>query len=282
MAVSFTPKERHGIVNALREAARKNAASVGMRKTTVDELAEEAGISKGAFYKFYQSKEHLFLDMLEQWYQQIYEGTAQAAGHGGVRAVDDAALALAACTGLAAAGDGAAGKGLQLHVQQLYRALPGLGRCAFAHGQVLAQPLGIDRFALQRRAVLAPCLGHSVQKRILLAPGTAHGGAYAHFKTQHLPLRPCGGKGSEAVAPVAAARAQPQSLCRQRIGHSDLGSHGLCVQRGVGQQALALVQIAKRLRGVLTKGRAQQTMQGVAQVGALAGVACMVASHPGG
>lgn len=78
MAVSFTPKERHGIVNALREAARKNAASVGMRKTTVDELAEEAGISKGAFYKFYQSKEHLFLDMLEQWYQQIYEGTAQA------------------------------------------------------------------------------------------------------------------------------------------------------------------------------------------------------------
>ena len=46
--------------------------------------------------------------------------------------------------------------------------------------------------------------------------------------------------------------------------------------------ALALVQIAKRLRGVLTKGRAQQAMQGVAQVGALAGVACMVACHPGG
>ena len=81
---------------------------------------------------------------------------------------------------------------------------------------------------------------------------------------------------------MAAARTQPQGLCRQRIGQGDLGSHGLCVQRGVGQQALALVQVAKRLRGVLTKGRAQQAMQGIAQVGALAGVACMVAGHPGG
>lgn len=49
-----------------------------MRKTTVDELAVEAGISKGAFYKFYQSKEHLFLDMLEQWYQSISQGAMQA------------------------------------------------------------------------------------------------------------------------------------------------------------------------------------------------------------
>ena len=81
---------------------------------------------------------------------------------------------------------------------------------------------------------------------------------------------------------MAAARTQAQGLCSQRIGQGDLGSHGLCVQRGVGQQALALVQIAKRLRGVLAKGGTQQAMQGIAQVGALAGVACMVASHPGG
>ena len=73
MAISFTPKERHGIVNALRKAAHKRAATVGMRKTTVEELALDAGISKGAFYKFYPSKEHLFLDVLEQWYLQIYD-----------------------------------------------------------------------------------------------------------------------------------------------------------------------------------------------------------------
>jgi AcrR family transcriptional regulator len=71
MAVSFTDKEKAGIVAALRQAAGRCAALKGMRKTTVDELALEAGISKGAFYKFYPSKEHLFLDMLEQWHREI-------------------------------------------------------------------------------------------------------------------------------------------------------------------------------------------------------------------
>jgi AcrR family transcriptional regulator len=73
LAVSFTQKERCSIIDALRRAAGKSAATVGMRKTTVDTLADEAGISKGAFYKFYPSKEHLFLDVLEQWYLQIFD-----------------------------------------------------------------------------------------------------------------------------------------------------------------------------------------------------------------
>jgi len=77
MAVSFTEKEKASIIAALRQAATRRAAMVGMRKTTVDELAAEAGISKGAFYKFYPSKEHLFLDVLEQWYQSIYDRAAQ-------------------------------------------------------------------------------------------------------------------------------------------------------------------------------------------------------------
>ncbi len=81
---------------------------------------------------------------------------------------------------------------------------------------------------------------------------------------------------------MAAACAQAQGLGSQRIGQGDLGSHGLFVQRGVGQQALAFVQVAKRLRGVLAKDRAQQAMQGITQIGALAGVACMVAGYPGG
>jgi AcrR family transcriptional regulator len=71
MAVSFTDREKVGIVTALRQAAGRCAARKGMRKTTVDELALQAGISKGAFYKFYPSKEHLFLDMLEQWHSEI-------------------------------------------------------------------------------------------------------------------------------------------------------------------------------------------------------------------
>ena len=78
MAVSFTEKERVGIVAALRRAAARHAAEEGMRKTTVDELTVEAGISKGAFYKFYPSKEHLFLDMLEQWHMEISRKTERA------------------------------------------------------------------------------------------------------------------------------------------------------------------------------------------------------------
>jgi AcrR family transcriptional regulator len=37
-----------------------------LRKTNVGELAEAAGISKGAFYIFYPSKESLFMDVMEQ------------------------------------------------------------------------------------------------------------------------------------------------------------------------------------------------------------------------
>ena len=83
MAVSFTDKEKKGIVSALRQAAARRAAAVGFKKTTVDELARDAGISKGAFYKFYASKERLFLDVMEQWHRSLFrqaETTLSRAG----------------------------------------------------------------------------------------------------------------------------------------------------------------------------------------------------------
>ena len=48
-----------------------------MRKTTVDQLAEKAGISKGAFYKFYETKEQLFFEVLEDWHEEIYKAAWQ-------------------------------------------------------------------------------------------------------------------------------------------------------------------------------------------------------------
>ena len=72
MATKFTDKEMTDIREKLRNAAGKYAATPGMRKTTVDELCAHAGISKGAFYKFYDSKEALFFEILEQWHTQIY------------------------------------------------------------------------------------------------------------------------------------------------------------------------------------------------------------------
>lgn len=73
MASPFTEQERSIIKKSLHEAARKYAAGIGMRNTTVDQLAKEAGISKGAFYKFYASKEHLFFEILESWHTELYE-----------------------------------------------------------------------------------------------------------------------------------------------------------------------------------------------------------------
>ena len=56
MATAFSQRERERIRESLLDAALKSAASPGMRHATVDNLAREAGISKGAFYRFYESK----------------------------------------------------------------------------------------------------------------------------------------------------------------------------------------------------------------------------------
>lgn len=76
MATAFSESERREIIRQLQSAAWKRAATTGM-KTTVEQLASDAGISKGAFYRFYDSKEHLFLDMIECWHRHLYEHAGQ-------------------------------------------------------------------------------------------------------------------------------------------------------------------------------------------------------------
>lgn len=73
MAKAFSQNETDMIIKDLKASARQYAASRGMRKITVEELAKEAGISKGAFYKFYPSKEMLFFELLEDLHSEIYE-----------------------------------------------------------------------------------------------------------------------------------------------------------------------------------------------------------------
>lgn len=77
VAKAFTEQEADIILQNLKAAARRYAASRGVRKTTVDELAREAGISKGAFYKFYPSKEMLFFEILEDMHTEIYAAAAE-------------------------------------------------------------------------------------------------------------------------------------------------------------------------------------------------------------
>lgn len=76
MAKAFSQKETYMILKDLKASARKYAASCGMRKITVETLAKEADISKGAFYKFYPTKEMLFFELLEDLHSEIYEACA--------------------------------------------------------------------------------------------------------------------------------------------------------------------------------------------------------------
>ena len=65
MPKAFSEREKETIRAQMREKATKLFEKQGLKKTSVDELAQAAGISKGAFYLFYDSKEELFMEILE-------------------------------------------------------------------------------------------------------------------------------------------------------------------------------------------------------------------------
>jgi AcrR family transcriptional regulator len=53
------------------EAAIKLFSNHGYNATSVDHICAEAGISKGAFYHHFESKQALFLALLDSWLQTI-------------------------------------------------------------------------------------------------------------------------------------------------------------------------------------------------------------------
>jgi AcrR family transcriptional regulator len=65
MPKGFTEHEKELIRKRLLEQGYKQFSVYGLKKTNVEALAEASGISKGAFYLFYESKEVLFMDVIE-------------------------------------------------------------------------------------------------------------------------------------------------------------------------------------------------------------------------
>jgi AcrR family transcriptional regulator len=53
----------------------------GLRKTSVEDITRAVGISKGAFYLFYASKEELFLEILEQMESELRESILEQTLH---------------------------------------------------------------------------------------------------------------------------------------------------------------------------------------------------------
>ena len=77
MGRSFTKREKEKIRQSLQDACKQSWTRYGYKKTSIDELCRQAGISKGAFYLFYESKEALFCEVLCQVQQQICDGAAK-------------------------------------------------------------------------------------------------------------------------------------------------------------------------------------------------------------
>ena len=71
MARSFTEREKENIKRSLRKACKQSWTQYGYKKTSVDELCRQVGISKGAFYLFFESKEALFCEVLCSVQEQI-------------------------------------------------------------------------------------------------------------------------------------------------------------------------------------------------------------------
>ncbi len=67
MPRAFTTQETAAIRARLMETGAGRFARQGVRRTTVDDLARAAGISKGAFYGFFDSKEALFVALVEEY-----------------------------------------------------------------------------------------------------------------------------------------------------------------------------------------------------------------------
>lgn len=71
MPKTYSEKEREYIRKRLKEVAAECLDIYGVKKTTVDELVQRANIPKGTFYLFYESKELLLFDVINDFHDEI-------------------------------------------------------------------------------------------------------------------------------------------------------------------------------------------------------------------
>lgn len=76
MARSFSETEKDDIRKKLMNECEKSWTTIGYKNTKIDELCSKVGISKGAFYAFFDSKEHLFcrvFDVFQERHKALEE-----------------------------------------------------------------------------------------------------------------------------------------------------------------------------------------------------------------
>lgn len=81
----YSEVQKKKIKESLKAAAANSMKENGIKKTTVDALVQAAGIPKGTFYLFYQSKEMLLfdvcLDIHEKMEQAMFKELAKLQGN---------------------------------------------------------------------------------------------------------------------------------------------------------------------------------------------------------
>jgi AcrR family transcriptional regulator len=79
MPVRLTRKEKQAKTrSSLMESAAKVFCRHGMDRASIDQVAEDAGYTKGAFYANFKNKEELFLAMLDERFAERIEETERA------------------------------------------------------------------------------------------------------------------------------------------------------------------------------------------------------------
>lgn len=101
--MAFTDEQNEQIRKDLIREAQHCGITIGMRKTSVEQLTNSVGISKGSFYKFFDSKELLFFAVLEDIHTECFAAAQKSLQENTALLPTDRAAAaiLAACRWLA-------------------------------------------------------------------------------------------------------------------------------------------------------------------------------------
>ncbi len=68
----FSENEKERIHDKLLIEGERLFRTYGIKKVTIDDLVEAVGIAKASFYTFYESKEYLYLDIVQSIQQKIF------------------------------------------------------------------------------------------------------------------------------------------------------------------------------------------------------------------
>jgi AcrR family transcriptional regulator len=79
MPKGFSAREKERIRGSLLEQGKACFATYGVKKTNVEDLTKAVGISKGAFYLFYSSKEELFFEILAEFEDEYHTNLLETA-----------------------------------------------------------------------------------------------------------------------------------------------------------------------------------------------------------